>query len=60
VDEVAVVLPLDGTFEAESDEKADGDGEEMKKKVSPPMNGFMGRVHIDHGRDLVEIHCGLA
>ncbi|NYF91700.1 hypothetical protein RBB79_18735 [Tunturiibacter empetritectus] len=56
VDEMTVVLPLDAAFEAERDEQADGDGQEMKQKVSPAMNGFMGRVHIDHGGDLVEIH----
>ncbi len=56
VDEVAVMLPLDAAFEAESDEKADGDGEEMKQKVAPAMDGLMGRVYVDHGRDLVKIH----
>jgi hypothetical protein len=53
VDEMAVMLPLDETFEAERDEKADGDCQEMKQKVSPAMNGLMGRVYVDHGRDLV-------
>jgi hypothetical protein len=28
----------------------------MTQKVSPAMKGFMGRMYIDHGRDLVEIH----
>ena len=56
VDEMAVVLPLDEAFEAESDQEADGDCQEMKQKVSPAMNRFMGRVYVDHGRDLVEIH----
>ena len=59
VDEVAVVLPFDAAFEAESDQEADGDCQEMKQKVSPAMNRFMGRVYVDHGRDLVEIHWGL-
>ena len=60
VDEVAMVLPLDETFEAEGDEEADGDGEEVKQEVAPAMDGFMGRVYIDHGGDLVcWIHWGL-
>jgi len=59
VDEVAMVLPFDETFEAKRDEETDGDCQEMKQKVSPAMNRFMGRVYVDHGRDLVEIHWGL-
>ena len=34
VDEVAVVLPFDAAFEAEGDEKADGDGQEMNRKLA--------------------------
>jgi hypothetical protein len=60
VDEMAVVLPFDAAFEAEGDEEADGDGEEMDEKVAPSMNRLMGRVYVDHGRGLVyEFHLGL-
>ena len=59
VDEMAVMLPFDAAFEAEGDEEADGDGQEMEQKVSPAMNRFMGRMHVNQWRDLVEIHWGL-
>jgi hypothetical protein len=37
----------------------EGVGSEVKQKVSPAMNRFMGRADIDHGSDLVKIHWGL-
>jgi hypothetical protein len=56
VDEMAVVLPLDEAFEAESDEKADGDGGEVEEKVAPAVHRLVWGMDIDHSRDLVEIH----
>ena len=61
VDEMAVMLPLDAAFKAEGDEKADGDGQDMKQEIAPAMNGFMRGMDVEHGGDLVcGIHWGLA
>jgi hypothetical protein len=60
VDEMAMVLPFHTSLEAECNEQTDGDGSEVNKKVAPTMNGLVRGMHIDHGRNLIQIHWPLA
>jgi hypothetical protein len=57
VDKVTVVLPLNTALKAEGNEQADGDGGEVDKKVAPTVNRLVGRMNINHGSNLIEIHC---
>jgi hypothetical protein len=49
VEQVIVVEVLDGGFEAERDEQADGDGEEMQEEVARGVDGFVRRVYVHDG-----------
>jgi len=45
-DFVAVVDPLDGGFEAEGNEEADGNGEDVEEEVAPAVDGFVGWMDV--------------
>jgi transcription elongation factor GreA len=48
VGQMAMMLILDPTLQAESDEQADGDGEEMQKELLDAVQLSVGQVNVEH------------
>ena len=55
---VKVMEVFDGLFEADGDEEADGDGDDVDEEVGPGVVGLMWGVDVDHV-SLSVWRCGL-
>jgi hypothetical protein len=52
-DDVAMVEGLNARLECKGNEQPDGNGSDMREKITPAVHGFMGSVDIEH-RGLLE------
>jgi hypothetical protein len=49
---MAMMPPLHAALEAERNQQADGDGEDVKEKVFHAVNFLMRRMDVEHAEDL--------
>jgi len=52
---VAMVEGFDCLLEADGDEQPDADGGDVDEEVRPGVDGFVGRVDVEHGRSFAAL-----
>src|SRR5271154_4734222 len=51
--EMPMVPPFDAPLHAQSNQQPNRDRGQMNKKIAPPVDRFVGRMHIEHGLRLL-------